>query len=443
MSDTAPSTKKKLNSESFWSVRIIGVNVPVYLVLLSAALLALFMEVVPSNIVSGLALTVILGGGLKWLGDQIPGVSGFGGGPLLCILVPALLLYLGVFPQSFASLADAFYNDYGFAELAVTGLIVGSILGMDRNLLVKIGVRFFVPLLSGLVLAFGFGALAGYLTGFGVEESLFYVVAPVMGGGMAAGAVPMAEIYAQASGTDSAGHYLALLTPAVMIANVFCIILAGVLNGLGKRQRFRKHTGDGQMLRSAPHSTGSGQDAKPALTAQTLLTGMTISIGIYIFGELMYGLVPQLHAYVWIILAAAVLRVANLLPAFVSHGAEDWYTFISKAWIPAVLVAISAGMIELESVIGIVTSPDYLALTLLSVLVATAAAGFVGVLVGFYFIESAISGGLGMADMGGSGDVAVLSACNRLELMPFLQIASRIGGATTLVVVSLLATFLM
>lgn len=443
MTSTTPPKEKRLTPELFWSARIIGVNIPVYFALLGVTLIAVLTEIMPSNIVSGLALTVILGGGLKWIGDRIPGVANFGGGSLLCILAPTLLVYLGAFPQSFAELADAFYNDYGFAELAVTGLIVGSILGMDRNLLVKIGARFFVPLLSGLLLAFAFGALAGYVTGFGAVEALFYVVAPVMGGGMAAGAVPMAEIYAQAGGTGSTGHYLGLLTPAVMIANVFCIILAGVLNGLGKRKRFKKYTGEGKMLRSTPQSSPLTRPHKPTLTAHTLLTGMTISIGIYVFGEVMYGLLPQLHTYVWIILATAVLRVGNIVPAFVGHGAEDWYTFISKAWVPAVLVAISAGMIELESVLGIVASPDYLALTLLSVLVATVAAGFVGVLVGFHFIESAITGGLGMADMGGSGDVAVLSASNRLQLMPFLQIASRIGGAATLVAVSFLAAFLM
>jgi Na+/citrate or Na+/malate symporter len=68
-------------------------------------------------------------------------------------------------------------------------------------------------------------------------------------------------------------------------------------------------------------------------------------------------------------------------------------------------------------------------------------AALLGKAVGFYPIESAISAGLCMANMGGTGDVAVLSASKRMQLMPFAQIASRLGGAIILLLAGLIIPF--
>ena len=80
----------------------------------------------------------------------------------------------------------------------------------------------------------------------------------------------------------------------------------------------------------------------------------------------------------------------------------------------------------------------YVVLVLVTVIGAMVGAGVVGRLMGLYPIEAAITGGLCMANMGGTGDVAVLGASKRMELMPFAQISSRIGGAFILLLTSLL-----
>lgn len=69
--------------------------------------------------------------------------------------------------------------------------------------------------------------------------------------------------------------------------------------------------------------------------------------------------------------------------------------------------------------------------------------GLFGMLVGFYPVESAITGGLCMANMGGAGDLAVLGAAKRMELMSYAQMSSRIGGAIVLLIGSLIFQFLI
>ncbi|MDN7245194.1 2-hydroxycarboxylate transporter family protein [Planococcus shenhongbingii] len=444
----AATLVKERRSFSLKGVKISGVEAPVFLGIAAIVLIGMYMELLPGNIVSGMAVAMVLGGLLMWVGNSIPVFGTFGGGPILCILLPALLLYWGLVPESVAVLANNFYNEWGFAELVVTGLIVGSLLSMDRKMLIKTGPRFFIPILGGILASFLIGGAIGHLVGFGFSKTIFFIVGPIMGGGMAAGAVPMAEIYA-AHGSESSATYLGMLAPAVMVGNMICILIAGGLNGLGKRKKpiSAKFTGHGELLRApevhAGKKTREEKESFLPLSLKNLAVGLLLASGLFVFGVIINSLIPALHVYVWIILGAAALKLFKVLPESVEKSSEDWYEFIAMAWVPAVLVTISLGMIKFESVLEIITNPSYMGLTVLTVVLATFGAGFVGLLVGFYFVESSIAAGLGMADMGGSGDIAVVSASERMELMPFLQISSRIGGAFILIVLSVLAPILL
>ena len=53
-----------------------------------------------------------------------------------------------------------------------------------------------------------------------------------------------------------------------------------------------------------------------------------------------------------------------------------------------------------------------------------------GRVMSMYRIETALVN-ICHSGLGGTGDVAILTAAKRLELMPFAQIATRLGGAIT------------
>lgn len=103
----------------------------------------------------------------------------------------------------------------------------------------------------------------------------------------------------------------------------------------------------------------------------------------------------------------------------------------------ALLVGIGVAYTSLEEVISAFT-PTYLLLVITTVVGALIGTAIVSYFVNFYIIEGMITTGLCMANMGGTGDVAVMSASNRMELMPFSQISSRIGEAFMLLLTSFL-----
>ncbi|MGW9550555.1 2-hydroxycarboxylate transporter family protein [Citricoccus zhacaiensis] len=437
MINKAPVIDAQRSSNPDTKVSIAGIPILYFTVFLVISLIAVYTEVLPNNIATGLAITMVLGAALNYVGTVIPAFGMFGGGAILCLVVPALLLYFNLIPQSFGELSSHLFNETGYADLVVVGIVVGSLLGMSRSVLIKVGARFFVPLVSGIVTAFIVGYIMGALTGIGGAKAMMLIVGPLMGGGLAAGAVPMSEIYASASDGD-AGTYLEQLTPVVILANMVCILLAGVLNGLGKKVRHHKFSGEGRMLRRNDKSLKA---AAPdvAVTLRSVTIGLLVSGVVYVFALALAAAIPALHMYIWVILIVVALKVFNLLPKFMEMGAQDWSDFITYALTPSVLVALSAGLMDIDAIVGIASNPAYLITIVAVVIAAAAGAGIAGVLVGFYFVESSVSAGLGMADMGGSGDLAVLSASERLHLMPFLQIASRIGGLLMLLTVSALA----
>ena len=67
---------------------------------------------------------------------------------------------------------------------------------------------------------------------------------------------------------------------------------------------------------------------------------------------------------------------------------------------------------------------------------------FTGRFFGFNPIDITITSGLCMANSSGSGDIMVLGASDRMHLMPYAQISTRIGGAFMLILASVFFSFL-
>jgi malate:Na+ symporter len=413
------------------TVTLYGLPWPIFAVVTAVLLAAVFLDVLPAGLIGSLMVMLVLGEILGFVGDRLPIIRSYlGGGVIVAIFGAAAIVYFDLLPEPVISDISTFMKEGEFLTFYIVALIAGSILGMDSKALVKIGMRYFVPIIGATVGAILLAIGVGALFGFTVQDAVLVIALPIMGGGMGAGAIPMSQVYEQLLG-QPASYYVSLLVPALALDNVFSIILGSVLAKLA--DVYPKLSGQGQIMQGV-----SIQEKTQKLDLGKMGIGLMIAAAFYLAGEVLGVFIP-LHPYALMIILVAVAKISNLLPALVTDSSAQWLSFVAKNLTLAQLFGIGIAFTDLETVLNAL-SVTYVAIVLAVVVGAALGAGLVGKLVGFYPVESAITAGLCMANMGGTGDVAVLSAAKRMNLMPFAQISSRLGGAFILLLSGLLVT---
>ncbi|WP_110598859.1 2-hydroxycarboxylate transporter family protein [Salinicola lusitanus] len=426
VTQTAPSDSGR--RDSWLSTPIFGIPFPLFAIAAGVLVVSMATDTIPTGMIGALLVMMILGELMGFIGDRLPIVKSYlGGGAILAIFGAATLVYVQWLPTGVVDNVTQFMKSGGFLNFYIAALITGSILGMDSRVLVKVGSRYALPLICAVLFAALFAIAVGWVMGFSPQDAVVVITLPIMGGGMGAGAVPMSQIYEQLLG-QPASYYISILVPALALGNVFAIIIAGLLNGLANRMP--SLTGNGQMM---PGVEIEERESKPDLSK--LGIGVIAALTFFVAGEILGGFIP-LHPYALMIILVAVLKIANVVPESINEAAAQWFQFVAKNWTFALLFGIGIAYTDLGQVIDAI-SITYVMIVFAVVAGAAFGAGLVGKLVGFYPIESAITAGLCMANMGGTGDVAVLSAAKRMQLMPFAQISSRLGGALILLISSI------
>ena len=433
---------------------------PIFLIITIVCLLATYLGVLPAGMTGCFLFMIVLGTILGWIGDHTPIIKDFlGGGAIVCIFGSALLVYFHLIPDgTFATplknlnLVDKintfFKGDGAFLDWYIAALITGSILGMNRKLLVKAAARYFPAIFGGLILAFGLCMGVAAIMGYPVMNALLLIALPIMGGGMGAGATPLSKIF-EASSSMSAAEALSVMTPAVAIGNAVSIVLAGVLVKVIKG----KLNGNGQLMK-AGHMDPKELEISPemqkkrdTIDVKNLGIGLLTSGAFFAWGFILQGLWNALgtgitiHAYAWMIITVAICKIANIVPERIEVACYQWFQFVMKNLTNMLLVGIGICYLDIGTVISSF-SVTYLLLCAATCIGAFVGAALIGKLVGFYPFEAGVTAGLCMSNMGGTGDVAVLSAADRMELMPFAQISSRLGGALILLLASLMLSLL-
>lgn len=406
--------------------RIAGFPLPLYLGVLLILYVCMVIGCVPDGMVGGFLVLMMLGEGLNTLGKTLPVVRTYLGGSVACILGGAALSAAGLIPAGAMQTVDAFVNEQGFLVFYIAALICGSLFNIDRDLLLRATVKILPTAVIGLIVGCTTVGLLSMLMGYSFLEGILMIAIPMTSGGMTAGAVPLSAMYSQVLGRD-AGEILTLIAPATVLGNVVAIVFAALANMFGK-----KHpgiSGDGQLI-----NDGQKVPKRPpaAPTFARLGTGLIISIAFYQVGELLHTFLTVVPTYAWMIILAVVAKTFRVLSEELEDAARAWGQFAIHGWTAAALTGIGITLIDLKTILSSMTLL-YFMTVVAGVAAITLTAGFVGSRVmGFYPLESAIAAGMCTTNMGGSGNVAVLSSAERMELLPFAQIVTRSCGALML-----------
>lgn len=379
------------------------------------------------------------------IGERLPIWNNYiGGGLLMCFFGVAILKYFGAIPEKAIENINSFVSDdANFLEMFIVILIVGSVLALDRDILLRSFTGYIPAILGGLAVATVFGVVTAMIFGVGPADALIKYVLPVMGGGNGAGAVPLSNIYENVTGEPAANYYsfaIIILT----IANIFSIVGSALLNTLG--EKMPQLTGDKKTILRSGGSLAR-DDAKIKTGTIDMVGALLVAFACYSVGRMMNKKIlptiagAEIHAYAYMIIFVVILAATGIVPASIRAGAKRLQSFVSGGLGIVIMVGMGADFDIAELFTAL--TPGNVLIALMIVIGAVIGAGGVGYLVGFYPVDSALTAGLCMANRGGNGDLACLGAAKRMDLIAYAQLSSRLGGGIVLIIASFVFSFLL
>ena len=166
-----------------------------------------------------------------------------------------------------------------------------------------------------------------------------------------------------------------------------------------------------------------------------LLHGAVYAVGRLVAKKILPTILgAAIHYYAYVILFTVILAATGIVPKKLRVAAKNVQSFAGST--VAIMMMVAMGIDFDLGELAAALSPATLIIAAMVVLGAIIGSALVGKLVGFYPIDSAVTAGLCMANRGGSGDIAVLGAAHRLELIPYAQLSSRVGGGIVLIIAS-------
>ncbi|HEY3384523.1 MAG TPA: 2-hydroxycarboxylate transporter family protein [Vicinamibacterales bacterium] len=409
-----------------FKIRIVPLSV--YLPFFALMVLLMSSGRLPKDMLGALAVMALLGYLCGEIGNRIPILKDVGGAPIMATFLPSYLVFAKLLPDVAVTTVTSFMKTSNFLYVYIAMVIVGSILGMNRTVMLKAFAKMFVPLVAATFVATGVGLATGALMGLPLSRTFFYIVVPIMAGGVGEGAIPLSMGYAGILGVAQEDTFAQVL-PVVMLGSLTAIILSGLLKRLGEKRP--ELSGEGRLVKE-----GAGDDETRVLEAATethasldlsqMAVGGVMALGFYLLGVSLAP-VTGIPGPITMLFTCVVVKALGWLPRELEEGAYMIHRFFVVGVTFPLLLAVGVAMTPWASLVAVLT-PSIL-LTIVATVVSIVASGFfVGQWMKMYPVEAAIVTAC-HSGQGGTGDVAILTASDRLVLMPFAQVSTRVGGA--------------
>lgn len=224
------------------------------------------------------------------------------------------------------------------------------------------------------------------------------------------------------------------LAPAVTFGNILAII--GALF-IAKAFAKTKYNGHGTLINATKEEL---EKPKITLDAQQIGVGMLFSFSLLVVGAILSDFFPKIHEYAFMIVIVFILKALNIVPKKLEDSVVMFNNVVMTNLTHAVLAGIGLALIDLSTLASAFTW-QFVVLCLTSVVSMGAASWFFGMVLGMYPVETAIGAGMINNSMGGTGNIAVLSASDRMEMIAFAQMANRLCGAIVLILGGILIRF--
>ena len=113
------------------------VPLPIYVLLVAVLIVFSVLGKFKSDIATVIGIMTAFAFALGEIGKRMPIVKNIGGAAVIVTFVPSYLAYKGLIPAPMTAAVESFFKSSGILYVFIAAVIVGSILSMERETLIK------------------------------------------------------------------------------------------------------------------------------------------------------------------------------------------------------------------------------------------------------------------------------------------------------------------